>query len=290
MQLPKLEVPDDYVDLALAAPSELLQPGANPEVQQWVSNQCIPANDLGSFAVLWTLNESQISAFAEELDSPTPTTYPSFENHVIDRHGILQLLLAASLGKSFGVATQRNGVVLQDVFPKDGLFDRANSGLGATAPFDFHTDQAFSPRSDERPNSVLLACVRNIEQATTGIVSLNDTLRPLSTSTIESLQRQDFAIFTGREAEGLGKDQTAVLFENEIGLSIRLGGDTVGTTPDSKCALGALKASLKNQKNQNTVVLEAGQSLAFDNDTTIHFRTGFVPAQKIILPAATPVI
>lgn len=173
---------------------------------------------------------------------------------------------------------QRNGVLLQDVFPKEGLFDRPNSGLGATEAFDFHTDQAFSPNPSERPDYVTLACVRNKERAITGIVALSSVIEQLDEETIEQLSSNSFNVYTGRAHEGKGIDVGPILARDESGvITIRLGGDVEGTTPGAQHALSGLKTVLATKAPNEGIVLCPGEILGFDNTTTIHFRSSFVP-------------
>lgn len=278
MKSPRLEVCDDFVDLALSAPEAILAPGHNPEALQWVIEQDVQPDTLGSFAVVWTLSERQKRLFSDELAAPTPRSYPAAAEHMVGRYGILQLLISSSLGLPYGLPHQRNGVLLQDVFPKEGLFERANSGLGATQAFDFHTDQAFCADPAQRPNYVTLACVRNKERAVTGMVSLADIVDELDTETIQCLSSNAFKVYTGRAHEDKGVDIGSILTVNEDGIAtIRLGGDVEGTTRETQAALSQLKNILETKAHKEPIVLEPGDILGFDNTISIHFRSSFIP-------------
>lgn len=278
MSIPRIEISDDIVELAISAPDEVITPGHNSDALAWALDQKLPLDQLSSFAVVWALSETQISLFSRDLNMPTPTSYPAEADHAVGRYGALQLLLSSTLGTPFGLPHQRNGVLLQDVFPKEGLFDRANSGLGATEAFDFHTDQAFSPDPLQRPDYVTLACIRNNERAITGIVSLSSVLMQLDKETLDQLSSNSFNVYTGRSHEGKGIDTGPILIRNESGqITIRLGGDVEGTSSDARHALSGLRQALATNATSEGLLLGKGEILGFDNSTSIHYRSSFTP-------------
>lgn len=282
MPIPTLEVSDPFIDLALYAPEELLVPGYGNKVLDWIADQHVPRSELDSYTV-WELTPRQKALFEDELNTPSPALYPAASDHRIDRLGLLQLALSSSLGEPYGVEGQRNGVLLQDVFPKEGLFNRANSGLGATVGFDFHTDQAFSSLSTERPNKVTLACIRNNEAAVTSIISVDDVVEDIDPKVIDTLSDNYFEFYTGRPEEGLGIDYGSVIRMDGQTANVRLGGDTLGCNDASKFALESLREVLRNSKKSVAHVLLPGQIMAFNNLRVLHSRSSFDPHPQVNL-------
>lgn len=276
MALEKHVISAAHVELALGAPEELLQPGVGADVLHWINSQAVPQQHKLGAAAIWLLSEQDIRHFSGDLSEPTPARYPAAQDHVITRYGILQLAMARSFGVPFGVTDQRNGVLIQDVFPRDGLLDRPNSGLGAHQPFDFHTDQAFSADPAKRPDYVTLACVRNHERATTGIVAVSDVLEQLPADVLSILEGSQYGFYRGRPEEAIGVDTGAIIVHNKAGTAIRLGGDTLGLSDEATEALKMLRQVLSTTPRAS-VALEPGEVLVFHNGITIHIREGFKP-------------
>lgn len=275
MSVPRTPVPSELIDLAMSAPADLLRPGCDDTVGEWLADQSIPRAELGTFAVLTSLTDSQRELFAGDLALPTPDTYPPKSEHRISRFGILQLALAMTSGEPYGLEHQRNGVLTQDIFPKNGILGRVNSGLSAAA-FDFHTDQAFSHDPSERPDVVSLACVRNREGVVTGILPVEQAVQDLPTKDVDELLQPQYQFYTGRAAEGRPADLGPVLIDDGE-LKVRLGGDTAGTTASAETALTSLRESLKRSAEGRGVILQPGNILTFNNQRSIHYRTAFVP-------------
>lgn len=278
MNLRREILPEYFIDLALQADDELLQPGREPATLDWLNDQSLPTRKVTE-PIIDYLDTKQVGYFTEDLSRPTIERYATFDAHALTRFGILQLAVASALGQPFGVEGQRNGVVVQDVFPKEDLLDRANSGLGARAGFDFHTDQAFGDHAKERPDYVSLACIRNHEGATTGLILLDDVLADLSESAIEQLYLPKYSFFRGRLEEGLGVDSGSILSDDADGsVCIRLGSDTYGFDKESTKALDELEDVLAIKTEE--VVLSSGEILTFPNHKTIHERKGFEPMKS----------
>ncbi|MBB5959622.1 hypothetical protein FHS29_006243 [Saccharothrix tamanrassetensis] len=96
------------------------------------------------------------------IGRPRPLEPASFP--VVAGHDLLLALYAALLGDAFGWATQQNGRITQDVLPIKE--DEGNQlSIAPDVPLGWHTGDAFPSC---RPESVLLACVRNpTEKVTT---------------------------------------------------------------------------------------------------------------------------
>lgn len=280
MKIIPQEVPTECVEIAMSAKPDLFRPGKNEEVMEWLQDMAIPSEPLESYAVHSVLTQDQRDLLVGDLSLPTPDAYPSLKEHRVSRFGILQLAMGMRHGQPFGLEVQRNGVLTQDIFPKNGLFDRINSGLSA-APFDFHTDQAFSHDPTERPEIVSLACVRNKERVITGVLSVDRLVELLPPSVTEELEGAQFRFYTGREVEGRKPDVGPIFWETDGVMKARLGGDTTGVSPDADAALVEMRKAMEHMASEGEpLILMPGDVLTFDNERSIHYRTGFEPVAE----------
>jgi hypothetical protein len=268
-------VPDAYLEQALSADERFLEPGCEQTAIDEMANDAIPRDTI-TFPELWYLNPAQMREFVEDFETPTVSRYEPRVNHSLSRYSLLQLCLAASLGTPYGLPDQRDGVVVQDIFPRSDLLNRPNSSFGANQNFSFHTDQAYNPSPSEVPDYVLLSSVRNDEAAPTIISHLPEALAKLSLQSIKQLHQSDFLFFRGRPEENLGVRIGPVLVESNTGNTIRIGTDILGQSMESAQALEEMHNAIAAVSQ--SVTLLTGQTLAFPNNTTPHARPGFQPA------------
>ena len=278
MPLVAVGIDDSFVEKALSLDEALFEPGLEKETMVTITEGPQPEALIITEPTLLSLSEGQKRRFAQDLEAPTISQYPDLKSHALSRYGALQLVLASSLGTPFGLIDQRDGVVVQDLFPREDLLHRPNSSFGAYEDFDFHNDQAYNLNPLQVPDHVILSCIKNIERGATRVVHLPDVLRQLDKRTIRQLGKARYRFFRGRPDEDLGVRTGPILFEDDLGIKIRIGTDTVPITPQAETAFDELKTAFKAVAKG--VTLRAGQTLVFPNKTTPHARDKFKPAQR----------
>ncbi len=277
MNIERLPVNDVFIGFALSADAELLAPGNQQQAALWVAQNAPLRQSTPETATIFELSEEQRSRFTRGYALPTPASYGPASEQGLSRLGLLHLTIASSYGQAFGLKDQRDGVIIQDIFPRDDALERPNSSYGSTQNFEFHTDQAYNPNFSQVPDTVMLACIRNDELASTRVAHFPRLLSLLSEADIEVLREPRYNFYRGRVEEDLDKRVSPVIEEEDGQPIIRLGTD-MSIADDHEAA----KAALTNVRQTlggiaTDIRLEPGEMLIIPNKLTPHSRSPFRP-------------
>ena len=183
--------------------------------------------------------------------------------------------VACALGEPIGYVQEHGGGLVQDIVPDRTSRDRQVSS-SSNVTLAWHTETAFHPH---KPRYLLLLCLRGDPDAVTMLCSIAHVLPHLDAGTIAILRaprfrtRPDASFLDGRGPGALGPEQP-VLTGSAARPTFTFDEDLmIGTDPDAQSALATLAQTVRT--HAVGVVLEAGDLLAVDNDTTVHARSPF---------------
>lgn len=196
----------------------------------------------------------------EEI-GPTPLRHWYHgESRPLNMAQILHGLYASLLGEAIGFATQQNGRVFNDLIPIAGAPHNASSGQGKVG---LHTED-FSVTQPCMPDYLGLCCLRNLGKAQTTISAITEIEFP------EGLKHYLFDTVAPYKS---GLKQT-VLFGSYERPYLRF-----GSVDNNKCTLEMREAldQLSHLLNgsQQSVILQPGDCLYFDNFLAVHGRLPF---------------
>jgi len=221
---------------------------------------------------------------------PTPTAPvpPSFTPGPVSTGAIL--LLAILLGEPVAYAAEKDGALVQNVFPTRDQRDQPSNESSAVA-LEFHTELTFSrvvPAQSfdvAAPDFVLLLALRSQPEraATTSIIEARDVCRLLDPANVEMLRQPVFELraphsFT-QDARGSrpwspplalvgGPDEDpSMVFDISCGVKAR--------TPEAEVALEALRRACADPAIHRHVSLRPGDLLVIDNHKCAHARSPY---------------
>jgi len=183
------------------------------------------------------------------------------------------LAYAEKYGTPVGYDRERNGALVQNVFP-DRKEAKAQISSSSSVVLKGPTETAFHPY---KPDWLLLACVRGDRKAETIYATLDDVLYELDEATTWELRQPDFVTTIDKSFRTKGEPDKEFVVRPLVG-----SGDWVLTydadlmrplTDGATKAFGKLGAAIK--KRTRKVVLEAGDILVINNRTTVHGRNSF---------------
>ncbi len=108
------------VKVATAIPAEQLHTSTYRDIARHLQSLQLPRPDyIGDVPVVMKLSDDQYDALRPSFTEPTPTELVSPDAQRINRFGVLQLALGASIGTVLSIPSVRDGAVVQNIFPKD---------------------------------------------------------------------------------------------------------------------------------------------------------------------------
>jgi L-asparagine oxygenase len=232
-----------------------------------------------------------ISGLPVDLDlPPTPDkpSLPPYKSGNVSDHSLL--FIALLLGEPVGYQAEKDGRLVQDVFPVRSQRDTpSNESWGA--PLGFHTELVFSPSAPEQPfhvaapDFVLLLALRCSAErsAATLFVEAKDVCGRLSTRHLACLREANFRLlapysFT-RSEDGSRPlsapvpilrgppDAPSLAFDSACGVR--------AVSAEAADAFSALVQACEDPGIQQQVRLRPGDLLALNNNRCLHARTAF---------------
>jgi len=221
---------------------------------------------------------------------PTPAdgARPPYKPGSVSERAIL--LCAVLLGEPVGYVAEKEGALVQDVFPtRAERTEPSNASSGVD--LDFHTELTFSRDAPERPlhlaapDFVLLLGLRSHpdRSAMTLVAETRDVLGRLQGSDVDMLREELFQLraphsFT-RDADGSrpwsqrvallhgGRHAPFLAFDGACGVR--------ALSPEAGAALDALRRACADPTLQASVQLRPGDLLAIDNTRAVHARSQY---------------
>jgi Fe(II)/alpha-ketoglutarate-dependent arginine beta-hydroxylase len=199
---------------------------------------------------------------------------------------LLLVLYGALLGDAFGWSTQQDGRLVHDVFPIKG-HENEQLGTGSKTLITWHTEDAFHPY---RPDYVILACIRNPNQAATTVGNIDDL--QLSAEETDALFEEQYIILPdhshlaenntlsdidfGRIAElNAEPPHIPVLFGSRDSPYIRSDPYFMDVSSDERARHALDRMIAEMDANMLDVVLRPGDFLFLDNYKVVHGRKPF---------------
>lgn len=200
------------------------------------------------------------------------------------------LTVALLLGEPVSYRAEKNGTLVQNVFPTPAERDRP-SNASSSAALGFHTELAFSRTAPDRPlhlsspDFVLLLGLRCLpdRRADTTVVDARKVSDRLDQQHLDALREPDFQLmapysFT-RDSDGSRpwsppvallrgpRDSPSFAFDTACGLR--------ALTPVGRDAVSALTDACEDPEVHETVRLARGDLLAINNHRCAHARSPF---------------
>ena len=185
--------------------------------------------------------------------------------------------VASALGEPVGYLQEKQGSIVQDVFPTPGNADKLSSESSSIL-LDFHTEIAFHPFM---PDYVLLYGLRQdpAGEARTIFSSVRRFIHLLDPADRDTLFADlfrsgvDYSFGNTFERRGAGP-LVSVLYGDRQDPFLRYDLDLMeGQTPSARRALQLVRALVNDVKRD--VTIEAGSLLVLDNRRSVHARSNF---------------
>lgn len=274
-KIERFPIDDSLVHFALNAQEDYLKPGKEHFVIEDIAKSFDDVEKDRKQVIIYTLTEEQKKKFANEYSLPTPLKYTSIDSHRLTRLSLLQVAFSLNFGTPFGLPDQRDGAIVQDIFPKDDKTERINSSFGSKEDFAFHTDQSYNANLSEVPSFIILSCIRNEEGGITRTIHLSEILSYLKQEDIDILKQPYFKFYTGRPDENIAVRTGPVLTDVEGVCTIRVATDMMSINAGAEAALLLLRKIMKEKADD--IVLNSGDILVIPNKTSVHSRSPFTP-------------
>lgn len=191
----------------------------------------------------------------------------SFIDHlVIDK--------ALDYGIPYSFKYEQNGAIVQNIFPIPKLASEQISS-SSTVELSLHTEVAFHC---DRPDSLILFCVRADENAGTTYAELREILKIIPRWAIEQLKQPNFSfdIDLSFVMNGSPTEQTIQSIFNETLSEMTYDYQAVSAlTNDAQLALHYLEQAIRICTK--VVYLRSGDFLVLPNRQALHGRTKFSP-------------
>ncbi len=274
MSLDVHHFPDSMVAVATAIPVEQLHTSTYRDIARHIQSlQLLKPDYIGDVPVVMKLSDDQHDALRPSFTEPTPVGVVSPDAQRVNRFGVLQLALGASIGTVLSIPSVRDGAVVQDIFPKASSRATVSSSYGSEAEFAFHNDLSFLDDA-EIPDYVNLGCIRNVEGADTIVAHVTDIMSGIEDKDITELQKPQYQVrhtyYRGKPSEKTSQKKSAVLLPNG---EIMLGVDMTPQTGAAQVALCSLRQLLTRVGTPHT--LQPGEVLVLPNKHVVHARGTF---------------
>ncbi|MTD57017.1 TauD/TfdA family dioxygenase [Amycolatopsis pithecellobii] len=207
---------------------------------------------------------------------PTPQSWDALEPGQTRELDIAFAIVASVTGRAFGWKAQQDGRLVHNIVPSRAS---ANLQVGAssTVRLEWHTEDSYHP---DRPELLLLACVRNPDRVGTDVASIR--CADLTEEDIAVLAAQPVLLYPDDSYAGSwsfdGPDapRMRTVWETADGLCMRF--DPPYTTlpdgqPELRAAWERLGAAL--DRCATTVMADPGDVVMVNNDVAAHARRPF---------------
>ena len=212
-------------------------------------------------------------------DIDTPSSMAGLDDAYENKFGMqfldhLAIDEALNFGNPFSFAFEQNGAFVQNIFPIKKLEGEQISSSSKTE-LSLHTEIAFH---ENRPDMLLLFCIRADENAGTTYSEMHEILRCLPQWVIEQLKQLNFLFhpdlsFTMNGASTEPKLQS--IFTDDLSEMTYDMTAVKAMTDDAETALDFLERAIEHCKK--TIYLRPGDFLVIPNRRTVHGRTNFTP-------------
>lgn len=178
-------------------------------------------------------------------------------------------------GKPIAFAREKNGALVQDVYPMPGD-EKIQISSSSAVVLQMHTETAFHKY---KPDWVILACVKGDKKAETLYATLDEILRDLDEKTIWDLRQPEFITTVDPSFLRSGEKQKEIVVRPISGFGankwcLTYDADLMkGITSDASSALKKLGVAIA--KCTRSVVLETGDILVINNRVAVHGRRPF---------------
>ncbi len=234
---------------------------------------------IGKTLLEWESGPVLLTVNKDKLPDPghTPERYVPPDKARIKPSNVWQMILAANLGKMYGISNIRSGRIISDVFPRAGFEEVEDSAFGSNKRFDLHSDVVIYPNA--RPDIISLKAQRNVSKPTliSGI-----TESEIPSDFIEILRKPLFRIFLDGSKNPLKSLVMPIIEDKPEGGRMQLNyfaRNKISVEPNDqeKEANEALDFLIeKLDKNTVEVMIETGSILLLNNRSNIvHGRKEF---------------
>lgn len=213
-------------------------------------------------------------ALIEGVETPNKKRKPSESDLLPDLNAFL-LGYVAKYGNPVAFAREKNGALVQDIYPMPGD-EKIQISSSSNVVLQMHTETAFHKY---KPDWVILACVKGDKKAETLYATLDEILRDLDEKTIRDLREpgiitsvdpsfvrsgeKDKEIVV-RPISGFGANKWCLTYDADL---------MRGITDEAAAALKKLGAAIAN--STRSVTLNAGDIMVINNRVAVHGRKPF---------------
>jgi L-asparagine oxygenase len=207
---------------------------------------------------------------------PTPLSWETADPEQTRELDLAFALVAGAAGRPFGWESQQAGRLVHDIVPSRGC-ETMQVGASSTVKLEWHTEDSYHP---DRPELLLLACVRNPDRVGTDIASIRQA--KLSDEDVAVLSTAPVLLYPDDSYAGSwqsGTDDSArmlTLWETGDGLCMRFDPPYTklpATKPELRPAWERLGEAL--DLCATTVQAEPGDVVIVNNDVAAHARRPF---------------
>jgi L-asparagine oxygenase len=223
---------------------------------------------------------------------PPPATPGHWSSAEDDRSSLILLLIAETLGASFGWSTQQAGRLVHDVVPTIGD-ELVQMGSNSTEALSLHSEDAFSPF---RAEWIALLCLRNPSRVSTFVSTIDSVeladdewtaLREPAFPLLADLSHHPSQAPDAQTATSCATPAAESAFVPTLAWDERRGVESLRfdpyyTGPARTRRHAAALESLATQfeRNRIDVKLESGDLLLLDNHRTVHGRAAFAATYR----------
>lgn len=255
---------------------------------RWLTSVMDPhtAREVANFR--WSRHEALlVRGMPISTSIATPATgFLATDECVLD-FDLLQFGMLRLMGiQPFAVDYENDGKLVRNVVPVDSAAGTTSS-WGADVEFSWHTDNPNWPFAGDdgastgmcAPTFLAFSAVRNIEQASTDVVSGNDVLSRLPNSVNLELRRAVYRFDppASNESDPQFSRVLPLVEDSPLGPRIRFDDSAVSPTDEaSAAALCELRTELA-QTEGVPLILQTGDFFIFKNERVLHRRKAFTP-------------
>lgn len=206
--------------------------------------------------------------------TPNNTKKPSL-NALQPKLNEFILEYASKYGKPIAFAREKNGAIVQDIYPMPGD-EKVQISSSSNVVLQMHTETAFHRY---KPDWVILACVKGDKKAETLYATLDEILKELDEKTIWELRHGEVITTVDPSFLRSGEKNREIVVSPISGFGankwcLTYDADLMrGLTDHSSAALKKLGAAVA--KRTRSVTLNTGDILVINNRVAVHGRKPF---------------